>query len=256
MKQQSLYIIIPAYNEENRIGRTLEEYASFFEKKLKKELRDYSILVVINNTTDNTESIVKQYQKKYKRINYLNLPGGGKGYAVSAGFKEALKGKMEIIGFVDADLATTPEEFAKLIPYISEADAIIASRYLKSSVMNPPPSIQRVFSSRVYNSLIRALFLLPYRDTQCGAKIFRRKAIESSCDSFTMSQWAFDLDIIYNIRKKGFSIKEVPTAWSDRKYSKINFLKAGPRMALGIIRLRLINSPFKGFIRLYDTLIG
>ena len=82
---------MPAYNEEKRIGKTLEEYSSFFENLRKSKKIDYEILVVINNTKDNTEKVVKSYSKKNKRIIYLNLVRGGKGYAVIEGFKDALK---------------------------------------------------------------------------------------------------------------------------------------------------------------------
>ena len=91
-----LSIIIPAHNEEKRIGSTSEAYSKYF-KSLKKDKFDYGILVVINATTDSTEKIVKKYQKKDKKIKCLNLKKGGKGYAVTEGFKDALKRKNDII---------------------------------------------------------------------------------------------------------------------------------------------------------------
>jgi hypothetical protein len=95
---------------------------------------------------------------------------------------------------------------------------------------------------------------MPYHDTQCGAKIFKRKAIEKTCNEFGITQWAFDIDLLYKIRRAGFDVREFPTVWSDKQYSKINFMKAGPRMAMAIIRLRLINSKLKFLIRGYDIL--
>ena len=100
------------------------------------------------------------------------------------------------------------------------------------------------------------LVFMPYRDTQCGAKIFKRKAIEEVVSELGMSQWAFDLELIYVLRKRSYRIKEAPTVWSDREYSKINLIAAGPFMALAIIRLRILNSPFRNFIKLYDKMIG
>ncbi|MBX4212392.1 glycosyltransferase [Candidatus Pacearchaeota archaeon] len=245
-------IIIPAYNEEKRIGKTLESYSSYFEAlRLKKKI-DYEFVVVINATKDRTEEIVKKFSKRNSRIKYLNLLKGGKGYAVIEGFRDALKRKSNLIGFVDADMATPPEAFYYLVEHIDSYDGIIASRYIKGSIVKPKPSFSRIISSRIYNILIRTLFFVPYRDTQCGAKLFTRKSLEQTIDSFTMSQWAFDLDVIYHIRKNNFSIKEVPTIWSDKQYSKINFIKAGPKMALGIVRLRLLHSPFKKIVSLYE----
>ena len=249
-----LCIVIPAYNEEKRIGKTLERYSLFFEKARKNKELDYEILVVINNTKDKTESIVKSFSKKNKRIIYLNLIRGGKGYAVVSGFADALKRKNELIGFVDADLSTSPEEYLKLVKNISSYDGIIASRYIKGAVLNPPQTISRVISSRIYNFYIRALLFFPYSDTQCGAKLFKRKTLEVILPSLTMSHWAFDVDLLYISKLNGFKIKEFPTYWSDKTHSTINFLTAGPMMALAILRLRLLNSPLKGFIKLYDNL--
>jgi len=244
-------IVIPAYNEEKRIGKTLFEYSKFFNTlKL-----DYEILVVINNTQDRTEEIVRRYKEKNKRIRYLNLEKGGKGYAVIEGFKDALKRPNKYIGFVDSDMATSPQEYWKLIQGLDKYDGIIADRYLKESHVEPPARIKRILARKLFNFVIKSLLFLPHDDTQCGAKVFKRKAIEAALPQLTMSKWAFDVDLLYTIRKKGYRIKSLPTVWVDREYSKINFWSAGPWMALGVARLRLINSPLKSLIRVYDNLL-
>src|SRR5690349_5588539 len=111
-------IVIPAYNEEKRIGATLEFFSTYFKALEKENKLNYEILVVINNTKDNTVGVVKAAQKKDSKIIYLDLPKGGKGYAVTEGFKDALKRKNDLIGYVDADLATRPEDFYDLIKNI------------------------------------------------------------------------------------------------------------------------------------------
>jgi len=248
-------IIIPAYNEEKRIAETLEEYGKFFTNLKKTKELDSEILIVINNTQDRTEEIVRQYQKKYKIIKYLNFKPGGKGLAIINGFKDALKDKKNIfIGFVDADLATRPEAFYDLVKNLNDFDGIIASRYVNGARVNPKQTWRRIFVSRIFNFLIRTLFLMPYRDTQCGAKVFKRRAVEEIIEKLGITQWAFDVDLLYQARKKNLKIIEYPTIWADKEYSKINFMKAGPRMALAIIRTRLINSKFKFVIRGYDML--
>lgn len=252
---EKVSIIIPAYNEEKRIGKTLESYSDFFNKLKKEKKLDYEILVVINNTTDNTENIVKKAQNKNKKIRYLNLKRGGKGYAVIEGFKDALKRNNDFIGFVDADLATSPEEYSKLIFSIKKSDGAIADRYIKGSKVFPPATFRRLVVGRIFNFLIRSLLLLPFHDTQCGAKLFRKSALKTIIPLLGMSQWAFDVDLLYNLHKNKFKIISVPTIWIDKEYSKINFLKAGPWMALGVIRLRILNSPLKKFIRIYDKFI-
>ncbi len=246
---------MPAYNEERRIGKTLEEYSSYFESLRKTGDLDYEIIVVINNTKDKTESIVKIYSKKNQRIRFLNLLKGGKGHAVIEGFKDALKRDNNIIGFVDADLATSPEEYFKLIQSLGSNDGAVANRYHNDSKIYPPTTFRRLVVSRIFNSLIRAVLFLPYRDTQCGAKVFKREAIEAILPDLSMSQWAFDVELLYHLRRKGYKIIASPTKWIDKEYSKINFWKAGPWMALGVIRLRLLNSPFKSVIKIYDKLL-
>lgn len=249
-------IVIPAYNEEKRIGPTLDAYSAYFDMLVKKKELDYEILVVINNTRDKTENIVRQKEKKNKHISHINLVQGGKGLAVIEGFRDALKRKNDLIGFVDADMATPPSAFHFLIKNIDGLDGVIASRYIKGSIVNPKPTFARIFVSRIFNAFIRAILLMPYRDTQCGAKLFKREAICRVLPQLAHSQWDFDVDLLFTLRKLGFIIKEVPTIWSDKKYSKINFIKAGPFMALGVLRLRFLNSPFYGLVRIYDKFIG
>ena len=245
-------IVMPAYNEEKRIGRTLEVYSEYFERLKKEGKLDYEFLVVINNTTDRTEEIVLEHMRKNKRIRYLNLKPGGKGFAVLEGFKDALKRENEVIGYVDVDMATSPEEFWRLLREAENNSVVIADRYIKGARVYPPNTFRRLVVSRVFNILIRGLFFMPYRDTQCGAKVLKRRAVEKVLPRLKFSYWAFDVDLIYNLRKSGFRIKCVPTIWVDKEYSKINFWKAGPWMALGVVRLRLWNSPFRNFVKFYD----
>jgi len=253
---QKISIIIPAYNEEKRIGKTLEAYSNYFKSLWKRKEIDYEILVSINNTKDRTKEIVRYCIEKDKKIKYLDLVNGGKGYAIIEGFKDSLKRDNDLIGFVDADMATSPEEYYKLIKNIKNYDGVIASRYLKGSIVEPKNTLSRIMASRVYNVLIRSLFLMPYRDTQCGAKVFSQKALKRIVENVGMTKFAIDVEIIHKIRKEGFRIKESPTRWSDREYSTINFWQSGPWMALAVIRLRILSSPLKKFIRIYDKFIG
>jgi len=252
----NISIIIPAYNEEKRIGKTLEEYSKFFDKLVKSNGIDYQILVVINGTTDNTEQVVKNYKKKYKRINYLNLPQGGKGFAITEGFKEALKGKGDLIGFVDADMATSPEEYWKLIANIRDYDGAIADRYIRGAKITPKFSFRRVIVSRIFNFIVRVLFLVPYKDTQCGAKIFRREIIEKVLNETTITQWAYDIDLLYICKRNNFKILSVPTIWEEVEGSKLNVKKASIQMFFAIIQLRILRSPFKDLLRIIKPLIA
>ncbi|MEK6915182.1 MAG: glycosyltransferase [Nanoarchaeota archaeon] len=250
----SLAIVIPAHNEEKRIENTLKSYFSHFNNLVKTEkLDNFKIIVVVNACTDRTIDIVSKYRKKNLEI--LEFIKGGKGFAVIEGFKHALNGDYTHIGFVDADLATTPLEYYRLFTKIKGYDGIIASRYLHGANLTPRNTLPRIIASRIYNSFIRAILLLPYRDTQCGAKIFRRGAITKILNKVGMTSWAFDIEMLYLLNKKGFRIKEESTVWSNKDYSKINFWKSGPWMALAVLRLRILNSPLRRMIRIYDKFI-
>lgn len=253
---RKVLIIIPAYNEEKRIGKTLEAYSDYFREVRKRGGADCDMLIVINNTTDRTLEIVREFQRRDESIKCLNFKRGGKGFAVLEGFKYGLERNYELIGFVDADMATSPEEYYKLIISLRNSDGVIADRYMKGSMISPAPSTQRLLARKMFNFVIRSMLFLPYGDTQCGAKLFKRRALEQTMPHLKMSQWAFDVDLLYNLKRRGFRVRPFPTSWVDKEYSKINFWQAGPWMALAIVRLRMLNSPMRRFVRVYDKLIG
>ena len=238
---EKIGIIIPAYNEEKRISKILEDYCTFFRKN--KE--NFELIVVLNNCHDNTSGIVKKIKKKFKEIVILDFKQGGKGFAIAEGFKEALKRNCDFIGFVDADMATGAEAFYDLLKNLENQDGIIANRYHKKSVINPKQPLDRIIASRGFNVLVRLLFLFKFKDTQCGAKIFKKKVVERILPNLSITQWAFDIDLLYQTHKSNFKIKEHPTIWSDIGGSKINLQKSSLQMFLAVCRLRAINSRFK-----------
>lgn len=234
-------IIIPAYNEEKRIENTLKEYGNFFQNLKKQKILDFEILVVINNTTDNTEKIVRKFSKKYKYIRYLNLKPKGKGFAVKEGFKYSLKRKSDLIGFVDADMSISPKAFYCLFKNISENDGIIASRWIKGAKATERTWTRKI-TSKTFNFIATSLFFLSYKDIQCGAKIFKKKVIEEIVYELNTTGWAFDVDLLYLCKKHGFKIKEYPSVWEDKDGSKIKGLfKTSIQMLFDIIKLRFSN---------------
>ncbi|MEM3074318.1 MAG: glycosyltransferase [Candidatus Pacearchaeota archaeon] len=247
-----LTLIVPAYNEERRIGRMLEEYCAY----IKKNKIECCLFIVVNNTKDNTIGIIKSYQKKYDFIDYIDLVKGGKGHAILEGIKYSLKkDKTKMIGFVDADLSTRPEDFFYLYRELIKnhnLSGVIASRWLKNS--KTERKLGKLIRSKGFNFLVRSLFLFNYRDTQCGAKLFKREVFEKIIGEVKSMEWAFDVDILYLCKKYDFRIKELPTNWTDKEGSKISF-KVPIQMAAGVIRLRLINSPFRFIVRFYDEIL-
>ena len=236
----------------------LESYGSFFEEKRKnREINDFEILIAINGTTDRTEDVVKLFSKKYSRIRYIDCGKlDAKGLAIIEGFKDALKNKdNRLIGFVDGDLSTPPEAFYDLIKKINGYDGIIADRWDKRSVVTPKQSYFRRFISRGYNLIVRALFLFPYADTQCGAKLFKREVLEKNITKFGKSKWGFDIVLLYCLKKESNAkITSIPTIWHDEIGSHINIKRTPIRMFASAMRLRLSHSPFNFVVRLYRKL--
>lgn len=247
---------MPAYNEEKRIGNTLERYSEFFDELGRKQEFEYKILVVINNTNDRTEEIVKMFSDKNKNILYLNFEQGGKGFAIIEGFKEFIKANYNLIGFADADMATSPKAFYDLVRHIDGYDGVIASRYVRGAVVKPKPTVKRIVASRAFNFVLRTLFLFNYKDTQCGAKIFKKQVLSQVIDKMTITHWAFDVDLLYNLKKSRFKVKEHPTVWSSQDYSKINLAKDSSRMLSSVIQLRIKNSIFRQFLKPFKRLSG
>jgi len=243
-----LSIVIPAYNEEKRIGRTLDNYLNFFSKKLK----DFEIIVVLNGCIDNTLDIVKNFNKKNKKIKYLDFKEAiGKGGAIVEGFKKA---KGNLIGFVDADLATKSDAFYGLVKNINDYDGIIASRWMKGSKINIKQPLLKRIGSRGFNFLVKLLFNLNFKDTQCGAKLFKKYVIKNILNDLKITRWAFDVNLLYSAKRKHYKIKEIPTEWNAVKASHFNLFRAIPEMFLGLVRLRLIYSKFNFIISMYDKL--
>lgn len=242
---KKISIIIPAYNEEQRIKRTLHAYIAYFDDLKKQHVLDYEIVVALNGCKDNTIGVVQEIQKTSPQCRYIDLHQGGKGLAIKAGFLDALERSNDLIGFVDADMATSPQAYYDLITHMDDADGIIASRYMQGSKIYPPrPWIKRWGSKLIYEPLVRLLLGLKYKDLQCGAKIFKREVVSSITPFMLMTQWAFDAEMLYLCKKSGFVIREYPTEWYDQVGSKLSY-SSGMRMLGSIITLRLRNSIFK-----------
>ncbi len=244
-----LSIIIPAYNEEKRIENTLKAYCYFFEKYYKDK---FEIIVVMNGCKDNTSDIVKNFAENHKSISYLFIEEPiGKGGAIIKGFKSA---KGELVGFTDADNSTSPEAFNDLIRNINGYDGIIASRWIKGAIVEPKQPLKRRIASRMFNLLVRSLFGIMISDSQCGAKLFKKEAIHKIINNLGITRWAFDVDLLYQFKRNNLKIKEIPTIWKDSYDSTLNLTKASAEMFFALARLRLIYSPFRGFIKIYDKL--
>lgn len=246
-----LSIVVPAHNEEKRIGPMLEAYLPFFAAHYQN---DVEILVVVNGSTDRTDQIVASYAERYPCLKIMVEPDRiGKGGALMMGFRKA---RGELIGFVDADGSTPPQAFQDLVDNIGAAGGIIASRWSPGAVISPRQPLDRRIASRMFNFLTRILFGLSLRDTQCGAKLMTREAVATILPCLGITQWAFDVDLLFQLRRSGHKIREIPTTWHDVAGSKIQVGRASAEMILALVRLRLMYSPFKWVVGIYDRFVA
>ena len=229
-----LSIIIPSFNEEKRIKNTLDEYWSYF---LQYE-SSVEMIVVMDGCNDQTPNIVKQFSNDHKGIKVLEFPRHlGKGGAILESLPFV---RGDFIGYVDADGSSKAKDFIKLVTCIESEgwDGVIGSRWLDGAEIAKKQPLFRKFLSRGLNVLVKMLFKLKFKDTQCGAKVFKRTLIEACLPYIDTTGFTFDINLLYVATKKGFKIKEVPLRWEDMAGSKVGFGNV-LRMFLDICRVWL-----------------
>ncbi len=232
--KMSLSLIIPVYNQASFIkNTTISYYTAFLHAP---QLKDFEIILVSNNCTDETPAFCRELSKEYKKIVHVDYPFKTlKGGAVIRGFQHA---KFDFLGFTDADMATRPEEFLKLVGefHSLSVGAVIASRHATGAALTPPQPLVRRFLGIGFAAVRELLFGLGINDSQCGAKIFRRESIVPL--TLTNPGFSFDVEFLYRVKKKGCSIKEVGILWQDRPGSTVNFFSPF-FMLMELIKLRL-----------------
>ncbi|MBT3313821.1 MAG: glycosyltransferase family 2 protein [Anaerolineae bacterium] len=230
MTNPFLSIIIPAYNEESRLPQTLEQIFTFLEGE------NYSteVIIVENGSNDQTFGIAQALTKKYPDLRVLHNEKAGKGLAVRTGILAA-KGKYRI--FCDADLSMPIEEIRRFIPPNLDNDIVIASREVEGAVRYAEPDF-RHFTGRIFNLLIRLLALPKLHDTQCGFKCFRADVAENIFQHQHIEGWAFDVELLFIARMRGYEIVELPIPWYYNDESKISVLRDSFRMFFDLLKIR------------------
>ncbi len=238
----NIYLIIPARNEEKRIGHTLRQYLEYFP--------DLQVLVVLSMCRDNTvgviEEIAKQFPGRVEWIESKPVWGNSKGRAIRDGLSYIIKHhQVDFIGFIDADNSVSPPEFAKLKQAVEkEGGVAIASRYLPDSYLKERESLLRIVASRIFRLLVKWLFRFEWGDTQCGGKIFFRAAVEEVLPYLKVNDMTFDIEILYYLRKFGWQVKEVPIIWRENTASTIStspwhFFRTSLQMFISLLVMRL-----------------
>lgn len=230
----SISIVIPAYNESERLGPTLDRVLSFAHQSR----REAEIIVVDDGSLDRTPEIVRDYAHQSGGIiRLLQNPGNrGKGYSVRNGM---LNSNGDVILFTDADLSSPIEEANKLFSAIANgADIAIGSRWARAELQTKRQSILRQVLGRVFNVALRLTLGLNFKDTQCGFKAFRREAAKPVFPLQRIEGWGFDPEILFLAQKLGFKIDEVPVRWGHDTRTRINPLVDGSRMLAEMLRIR------------------
>jgi dolichyl-phosphate beta-glucosyltransferase len=225
MKRPTYSIIIPAYNEGARIGNALNEVLRcVHERGWNSE-----ILVIDDGSLDNTAEIVSEVAARNPEVRLLKNPENrGKGYSVRHGM---LSAAADIVMFTDADLSAPIEEAEHLFSALQDgADIAIGSRWLqrKRQVLKQP--LYRQFFGRCFNAVTRLVMKLPFADTQCGFKAFRRPVAQAIFQLQRIERWGFDPEILFIALKRGYTVREVPVTWGHDERSRISYLKDGVKM--------------------------
>ncbi len=233
MEAPSLAILIPSYNEEQRILPTLERVRDYYAAQ------DYSwaVTVVSDGSSDGTNALVEAFCRANPGFHLLAYsPNRGKGFAVRKGMLEV---DGEILLFMDADLATPIEETEKLLPHIrAGADVAIGSRPMKESSLEIRQPWYREMLGRAFNTAVQLLAVRGIQDTQCGFKMFTCTAARDVFLRCKLDGFSFDFEALMIARDLGYRIDEVPIRWMHQEGSKVVLMRDGPRMLRDLLKLR------------------
>jgi len=209
-------LIIPAFNEEKRLPATLERVQSY----LGAEGYSYEVLVVDDGSADRTPDVVRAASARNPRLRLAGYkPNLGKGFAVQYG---ALRARGECVLISDADLSTPIEELGRFLPLLERGHAmVIGSRALKESRLEVRQPWWRERAGRLMNFLIRRLSGLPFSDTQCGFKLFSRRAAQDIFPSLQTRGWMWDVEALIVARKLGYRVIDVPVTWINSPDSRV-----------------------------------
>lgn len=231
----ALTIVIPAYNEEARLPSSLDAILAYLSKN---ESLNADVLVVDDGSTDSTAAVAEACAGREIPVRLLRNPGNrGKGYTVRHGMLEA---GGDWVLFSDADLSAPIEELDTLMRAREEAQADIAigSRALDRSLIGVHQSVFREQAGRIFNLFMRVLIGLPFWDTQCGFKLFSRRAAREVFRRQRIDGFGFDAESLFIARKLGFKTIEVPVRWNHVEGTKVSMMGDSMNMFVDLVRVR------------------
>ena len=229
-----LSIVVPCFNEEQRLPRTIET----IERYLEARNTPYELILVDDGSADGTRLIMDAAAERHSAVRVEGLPHNrGKGRALAVGV-EAAKGDEVLI--TDADLSTPIEELEKLQAALRDgAGVAIGSRALRASRVEISQPVYRVLMGKAFNLIVQAVLLPGIWDTQCGFKLFRADVAHRVFAGLATDGFGFDPEVLYRARKQGVKIAEVPVVWRNSAPTKVSPVRSSLDMLKHVIRLRL-----------------
>ena len=227
-----LSIIIPSYNEELRLPATLDRIAAY--------LQTYpgaaEVLVVDDGSKDRTAAVAESCRGKIPSLRVLsNGMNRGKGYSVRHGMRES-QGRIAL--FTDADLSAPIEEAGKLLEALENNDVAIGSRAVDRRLITVHESLFREFAGIIFNKIVRAILWLPFVDTQCGFKAFRREKCGIIFEQQRIERFGFDPELLYLARRHGLRTVELPVRWGHSAATKVSMLRDSIQMFVDVFTIR------------------
>jgi dolichyl-phosphate beta-glucosyltransferase len=227
-----LSIIIPAYNEELRLPATLKQIAAY----IRSAKREVEVIVIDDGSKDKTIAAGESFRNEISNLRVIsNGRNRGKGYSVRHGMQEACG---RIVLFTDADLSAPIEEVEKLLPSMQNHDVAIGSRAVDRSLISVHESHFREFAGIIFNKIVRLILRLPFVDTQCGFKAFRREECRIIFEQQTIERFGFDPELLYLARHHGLRSVEIPVRWAHSPATKVNMLRDSIQMFLDVFIIR------------------
>jgi dolichyl-phosphate beta-glucosyltransferase len=227
-----LSIVIPSFNEELRLPGTLAQISSY----IRASKRETEVIVVDDGSTDRTSVVADSFRGEIQRLRVVaNEKNRGKGYSVRHGMMEA---RGRIVLFTDADLSAPIAEADKLLAALADHDVAIGSRAMDRRLISIHQSIFREYAGIVFNFIVRAILRLPFVDTQCGFKAFRRDNCRVIFEQQRIERFGFDPELLYLARHHGLRAAEIPVRWAHSPATKVSMLRDSVQMFLDVFIIR------------------
>ena len=228
----SVDIVVPVYNEEKILEKSISTLYNFLEKNFKY---NWSIIIADNASKDNTLDVANSLSEKYKKVKVLHLNQKGRGRALRIAWT---KSDADIVSYMDVDLSTDLSFFPIMIDSLIQGyDVATGSRLMKGAEIKR--SFKRELLSRGYNVLVRLILGVNYKDSQCGFKAVKREIVNDVVPEVRDNNWFFDSELLFRAHMKGYKIKEIPVKWIEDEDSRVRIFSTVTNYLKSIAILRL-----------------